>query len=146
MEVFAEYKLFFYLNKCEFEQKRIEYLGLVISENKVEMDLVKVFGVYEWPVSKSQSDVQAFFGFVSFYCCFIWDFSIITCPLFDFTRSSSTCTWENKQKESFNALKKMVTSTFVLVFPDDAKSFCVGEDSSEFATGAILPQQSEVLI
>jgi len=40
----------------------------------------------------------------------------------------------------------MVTSTFVLVLPDDAKSFCVGEDSSEFATGAILPQQSEVLI
>jgi hypothetical protein len=30
--------------KCEFEKMWIEYLGLVISENQVEMDPVKVAG------------------------------------------------------------------------------------------------------
>jgi len=31
LKVLAEYKLFLYLEKYEFEQKKIEYLGLVIS-------------------------------------------------------------------------------------------------------------------
>jgi len=39
-------------------------LGLVISENKVSMDLVKVAGVREWPTPENKTDVQAFLGFV----------------------------------------------------------------------------------
>ena len=31
--------------KCEFEQQQIEYLGLIISEGEVRMDLVKVAAV-----------------------------------------------------------------------------------------------------
>ena len=42
LEVLAEHKLFFHPEKCEFHWKQIEYLKLVISENKVEMDPVKV--------------------------------------------------------------------------------------------------------
>jgi len=42
LEILMEYKLFLYPEKYEFHQKQIEYLGLVISENKVAIDLVKV--------------------------------------------------------------------------------------------------------
>jgi len=45
LQVLKENKLFLHLEKCEFYKQRIEYLGLVISENKVSMDLVKVAGV-----------------------------------------------------------------------------------------------------
>jgi len=48
LEILAEHKLFLRLEKCEFYWKQIEYLGLVISENKVEMDPVKVARVCEW--------------------------------------------------------------------------------------------------
>jgi len=72
-----EYKLFLCLEKCEFYWKQIEYLGLVILENKVVMDPVKVAGVHKWPVLENQTDVQAFIGFVNFYCCFIQDFLTI---------------------------------------------------------------------
>ena len=53
MEVLAEHKLFLRPEKCEFHQKRIEYLGLVISENKVEMDPVKVARVCKWPTPEN---------------------------------------------------------------------------------------------
>jgi len=53
LEILTEHKLFFHPEKCEFYQKQIEYLGLVISENKVAMDPVKVTGVYEWPVPEN---------------------------------------------------------------------------------------------
>ena len=80
LEVLTEHKLFLHPEKCEFHRKQIEYLGLVISENKVEMDPVKVAGVYDWPTLENQTDVQAFIGFVNFYHHFIWDFSTIARP------------------------------------------------------------------
>jgi len=71
LEVLAEHKLFLCPEKCEFHQKQIEYLRLVISENKVEMDLVKVARVHDWPTLENWTDMQAFIGFVNFYCCFV---------------------------------------------------------------------------
>ena len=71
LEVLAEHKLFLCPEKCEFHWKEIEYLGLVISENKVAMDPVKVAGVRDWPTPENQTDVQAFIGFVNFYHRFI---------------------------------------------------------------------------
>jgi len=80
LEILAEHKLFLRPEKCEFHRKQIEYLGLVISENKVAMDPVKVARVCEWPTPESWTDVQAFVDFVNFYRCFIQDFLTIARP------------------------------------------------------------------
>jgi len=45
LQVLKENKLFLRPEKCEFCKQQIEYLGLIISENEVSMDLVKVAGV-----------------------------------------------------------------------------------------------------
>jgi len=57
LEILAEHKLFLHPEKYEFPRKQIEYLGLVISENKVMMDPVKVAGVREWPILENRTDV-----------------------------------------------------------------------------------------
>jgi len=97
LEVLAEHKLFFCLEKCEFHRKQIEYLGLVILENKVEMNPVKVAGVHDWPIPENRTDMQAFIGFVNFYCHFIQDFSTIARPLFDLTHSDKAWNWDTKE-------------------------------------------------
>ncbi|KAG5717884.1 hypothetical protein E4T56_gene1452 [Termitomyces sp. T112] len=51
--------------------------------------------------------------------------------------------WEPPQQAAFNTLKQSVTSKPVLLFPDDDSPFCVEADSSDFATGAVLSQQSK---
>jgi len=71
LEVLVGHKLFLRPEKCEFYWKEIEYLGLVISENKVVMDPVKVARVCDWPTPENRTDVQAFIGFVNFYRRFI---------------------------------------------------------------------------
>jgi len=71
LEVLAEHKLFLCPEKCEFHRKRIEYLRLVISENKIEIDPIKVAGVRDWPIPENWTDVQVFIGFINFYRCFI---------------------------------------------------------------------------
>jgi len=97
LEVLVEHKLFLCPEKCEFHRKQIKYLGLVISENKVEMDPIKVARVRDWPTLKNQTDMQAFIGFVNFYHCFIWDFSTITRPLFNLTHSDKAWNWDAKE-------------------------------------------------
>ena len=71
LQVLQDNKLFLRLEKCEFFKEQIEYLGLVILENQVSMDLVKVAGVWEWPTPENKTDVQVFLGFMNFYCRFI---------------------------------------------------------------------------
>jgi hypothetical protein len=62
-----KHKLYLRLEKCEFEKTRIEYLGIIISHNKVEMDLVKIAGVVDWLTPSNKKEVQSFVGFVNFY-------------------------------------------------------------------------------
>jgi len=57
LEVLMEHKLFLCPEKCEFYRKQIEYLRLVISENKVKMDPVKVTRVHDWPTPENRTDV-----------------------------------------------------------------------------------------
>ena len=141
LEVLVEHKLFLRPEKCEFHRKRIEYLGLVISENKVEMDPVKVAGVCDWPTLENRTDVQAFVGFVNFYRRFIQDFSTIARPLFDLTRSDKAWNWDTKEQDAFEHLKTAVTTAPVLMSPQDSEPFRIEADSSDFASGAVLSQQ-----
>jgi len=141
LEILTEHKLFLHLEKYEFHRKQIEYLGLVILENKVAMNPVKVAGVREWPIPENQTDVQAFIGFVNFYRRFIQDFSTITRPLFDLTRSDQAWNWGTKEREAFECLKMAVTTAPILVSPQDLEPFYIEADSSDFASRAVLSQQ-----
>jgi hypothetical protein len=44
LDCMHNHKLYLWLDKCKCEKTRIEYLGVIISHNKVEMDLVKIVG------------------------------------------------------------------------------------------------------
>ena len=105
LQVLQKNKLFLHLEKYEFCKEQIEYLGLVISENKVSMDLAKVTGVREWPIPKNKTDIQVFLGFANFYQRFIWDFSTKAQPLFDLTCSEQVWTWGGKEQAAFEDLK-----------------------------------------
>jgi len=113
----TEHKLFLCPEKCEFHWKQIEYLRLVISENKVVIDPVKVAGVREWPILENRTDVQAFIGFVNFYRRFIQDFSTIARLLFDLTHSDQAWSWGTKEQEAFEHLKMAVTTAPILASP-----------------------------
>jgi len=142
LQVLQEHKLFLHPEKCEFCKERIKYLGLVILENEVSMDLVKVAGVREWPTLENKMDVQAFLGFVNFYQRFIQDFSAKARPLFDLTCSEQVWTWSGREQMAFEDLKMAVTTAPVLMSPQDSEPFWVETDSSNFTTGAVLSQQS----
>jgi hypothetical protein len=142
LERLAEHQLYLQPEKFEFEKTRIEYLGLIISENQVEMDPVKVTGVADWPEPGNKREVQSFLGFANFYRRFIKAFSHHARPLFNLTKNEQKWQWGSSEASAFRKLKELVTSAPVLTTPTDDQPFCVEADSSDFATGAVLSQLS----
>ncbi len=67
--------LFLKAKKCSFHKKKVEYLGMIIGQGKVEMDPVKVEGIAKWPTPAMVKDIRSFLGFCNFYQSFIANFS-----------------------------------------------------------------------
>jgi hypothetical protein len=136
-----KHKLYLRPGKCEFEKVRIEYLSVIISHNKVEMDLVKIAEVADWPTSSNKKEVQSFVGFINFYRRFIPGFSHHAHALFDLTMKDVRFIWGLPQEDSFRKLKELVTSAPVLVLPNDDLPFRLEANGSGIVTGAVLSQQ-----
>jgi len=105
------------------------------------MDPVKVARVREWPILENQTNVQAFIGFVNFYCRFIQDFSTIARPLFNLTCTDQAWNWGTKKQEAFEHLKMVVTTAPILASSQDLELFRIEADSLDFASRAVLSQQ-----
>ena len=132
--------LFLKPEKCFFDQKSIEYLGVIISEGQVKMDQAKVHGILNWPTPKTLKNIQAFLGFCNFYRRFVQDFSAIVHPLSQLTKKDTPFVWGNAQEKAFRALITAFTTAPVLALLDHTKPFRLITDASAFATGAILEQ------
>ena len=143
LELLETNKLYLKAEKCEFEKEKIEYLGLIISQGRIEMDPVKIEGVSRWPEPSNVKEVQSFIGFCNFYRRFIQGFSEIARPLHDLTKKDAPWTWNTEHRAAFQRLKERITSSPVLVFPSDDKPYKLEADSSNFANGAILSQEGE---
>jgi hypothetical protein len=142
LHLLHKHNLFIKPEKCDFEQSSVEYLGVVISHNSVKMDPAKVAGVAEWPTPTNKKEVQSFLGFVNFYRRFIEGFSHHARPLFDLTKNDTEFRWSTDEQSAFDILKEKITSTPILTLPDSSRPFRIEADSSDFATGAVLSQQS----
>ena len=67
LQILKENCLFLKPEKCEFTKEQVNYLGVIVSTNGVQMDLAKVEVITTWPIPKKLVEVQEFIGFLNFY-------------------------------------------------------------------------------
>src|SRR5271155_790473 len=142
VEILHKHNLFLKPENCEFERTEVEYLGVIISHNSVCMDPAKVSGVSEWPVPSSKKEVHSFLGFTNFYWQFIQDFSHHARPLFNLTCNDAPWRWDAEAQAAFELLKDKITFAPILILPDNSRPFQIEADGSDFATRAVLSQES----
>src|SRR5882724_6327638 len=143
LDILRKHRLYLKVEKCIFKQPRVKSLSLILSEGHVEMDPVKVAGVQDWLTPKNVTEVQSFIGFVNFYRHFVQDFSHVAKPLHRLTKKGEVWRWAKEEQRSFEELKQLITSTPILVQPNQEAPFRLETDASWYATGAVLSQLSE---
>ncbi|KAK3506210.1 hypothetical protein QTP70_002182 [Hemibagrus guttatus] len=137
-----QHHLYAKLEKCEFHRSTVTFLGYVISRHGVEMDVVKVQAVTEWPAPTSVRELQRFLGFANFYWRFIRNYSSVAGPLTSLLRGKpKKLTWTDPARSAFQQLKNCFTTAPILRHPDPDLPFVVEVDASSSGLGAVLSQR-----
>ena len=120
--------------------EEIPILGVVVGKGQVKMEQDKIKAVKEWKTPMKIKDVESFLGFANFYQRFIHNFSYTAKPLNEL-KGKKEWKWEKKHQETFEKLKKKITSQLVLSLPRREGKFRVEMDVSGHAIGGVLSQE-----
>ena len=116
--------------KCKFLRDKVEYLGHIVSRDGIAADPSKLEAIRRFPTPDHLKTLRSFLGLASYYRRFIPTFSKVASPLFALTRTGVPFEWTDQCQETFEQLKKLLTESPVLAFPDFEKEFLLETDAS----------------
>ncbi|CAB1120564.1 unnamed protein product [Ectocarpus sp. CCAP 1310/34] len=135
-------------SKIQFGQKEVDYLGHVISAKGISVSTDRIDAIRNLPTPTCIKDLRSVLGMVNFVRRAIKDYADVTAPLVELTRkdyvkrASFKKAWGSAQDAAFENVKRVLSSTPVLHFPDFSREFVVHTDASEQGVGAFLAQPS----
>ena len=144
LQKLRQHDLYLKPKKCQFEQKKVEFLGVILEKETVQMDPTKTKGIADWKTPQNLKDVRAFLGFTGFYRYFVPNYSKIARPLIELMKKAVPFHWGEAQLKAFETLKSLMCSRPVLKQPDYTKPFFLSTDASAYSVGAILSQEGEI--
>ena len=144
LEKLKKHDLYLKPEKCIFNQKRIEFLGVILEDRTIQMDLAKVKGVADWPPPWNVTDICSFLGFMGFYHYFIPNYSLIARPMIQLTWKNTPFNWDQSCTHVFKHLKSPMCTKPILWQPDYMKAFFLVMDASAYSVGAVLLQEGEL--
>ena len=117
------------LSKCEFGKEEIDWVGHELRERGITVQKSKTKVIEEWKTPSNITELRAFLGMVNYYHKFIPNMALIAGPLNELLKKDVEWRWKEVEIESFNTLKKAITSAPILHIPDTTKMFMlhVGE-------------------
>jgi reverse transcriptase-like protein len=140
LEILEQYDLYLKPEKCTFEQKEIDYLGVIVGEGTLRMDPKKIQGIADWSPPTTVTEVRQFLGFTGYYRYFVPNYSKIARPLLDLTKKTFNWHWGPEQMRAFETLKTLMCHKPVLAQPNFDKRFYLQIDASAYGVGTILSQ------
>ncbi|KAL2252742.1 UNVERIFIED_CONTAM: Transposon Ty3-G Gag-Pol polyprotein, partial [Sesamum indicum] len=121
LQILKENELYAKLSKCEFWVNQVVFLGHVVSGDGVKPDPSKVKAIMEWRVPKNATEVRSFLG------------------------KGVEFQWTEQYQQSFDELKKRLTSNPILVLPSGSGGYIVYTDASKQGLGCVLMQNGKVI-
>ena len=138
----GEYGLKLKMSKCKLFQRKLTYLGHVVSAAGVEPDPEKTKVLEDWWLNppKNSQQLQTFLGFAGCYRSFMKNFAKIAEPLYHLVggrppggRKTPPFSWTERCQEAFECLISCLTSprylaTLTSTYPSQCMSIPVVQD------------------
>lgn len=129
------------LDKSEFLQREVKFLGHIITEEGIRPNPDKIKAVRDYPIPKSPKEIKQFLGLLGYYRKFIKDFAKLTKPFTTkLKKDEKINTNDIEYRECFENCKNMLINDPILIYPNFEKQFILTTDASNFALGAVLSQ------
>jgi hypothetical protein len=93
LQVMREQQLYSKLSKCSFYQEQIHYLGNIVLEQGIAVDLENIEAIREWPTPKNVSKIIYFMGLARYYRRFIVGFSKLAHPITSLKKKGIKFEW-----------------------------------------------------
>jgi hypothetical protein len=140
LQVLREHQLYAKFSKCEFWMDQVEFLGHVISMEGIAANPSKVQSVLDWQAPTNVKEIRGFLGMAGYYWRFIEGFSRIAGPMTKILRKNTSFEWSEKCEDSFQELKKKLTTAPILAVSETGKDYTVYCDACKNGLGCVLMQ------
>jgi hypothetical protein len=145
LQVLREHQLYPKLRKCSFYQKKIHYLGHIISKDGIVVDPEKIEAIREWSAPNNVTEVRSVMGLVGYYRRFIEGFSKIAHPITSLQIKGVNFQWTLDCENSSQHLKQLLTSAPILRIAHPNEDFIVCIDACKQGLGGVLTQNGFVI-
>ena len=135
LKTLRKHKLYTKFSKCEFWLEKVAFHGHVVSAGGISVDPEKIQAIIDWKAPTSVTEIRSFLGLAGYYHKFIEGFSSIAKPMTQLLKKDKKFEWTQKCEDSFQELKKRLTTAPILIMPDVSKSFDVYCDASRLGLG-----------
>ena len=145
---FDSAKLIVNKKKCNFNQRKLTFLGYEVSAAGILPSSHQVDAVKNWPTPTNVQEVRQFLGLSQHYRRFIPNFSTIASYLTALTHGTGPkkrkIQWTPDCQKSFDTIKSLLCTAPVLRLPDMDLPFRIETDSSDFGVGSVLLQPEDL--
>ncbi|XP_016755122.1 uncharacterized protein [Gossypium hirsutum] len=114
LQVLREKQLYTKFSKCEFWLRKVTFLGHVMLAEKIRVDPRKIEAVVYWKPPRTVFEIRSFLGLARYYRRFVEGFSLIATSLTKLLHRGVPFNWTDKQQESFEKLKDVLTKAPIL--------------------------------
>jgi hypothetical protein len=127
---------------------RFHYLGYIIDNHDIHVDLAKIQVIYDWPSPTTLTELRSFLGLANFYHRFMLGFSHIAWALSQITRGGGKekFAWGRSQRQEFDNLKQCLCSAPLLSLLGLQKPFEIKTDALDYVVGSILTHQGHPVV
>lgn len=133
------------IEKCQFFQKNIEYLGYIINEKGIEINQNRLDEIKNYPRPKNLRTLRGFLGILNYYKKFIPNLSNQQIPLIELLRKGVRWKWDTTREQAFQNLKTSFHKNLTLYSPDYGKAFILRTDASDYGiSGELVQIQNEI--
>ena len=146
LQVLQDNELVVEIDKCEFDQQEVEFLGFLVSGKGLKMAPSRSIAVTSWPIPKTQKEVQIILGLWNFYRRFIKGYAGIVAPITDTLKGDGkNFVFGEAQKAAYYKICILFAqeNTPILRHYEEDRPATVETDASDYAMGAVLSQRFE---